>query len=218
MAGLAPMTDLSTAQSLMTTWCADWNDGDYNRQIPCVVSSNETALIGFPERTDLVQVLNAQHLPSDLDAQIGEYREPETILIAGAHPCPLTAIVAQMGQYNFVILEDLNEVGQLSDKRFLPDIVILDNRMSEETCLAQCRYLKLHERLRQIPVIILGEAGDESAELTAFQAGAVDFAVKPLNPRVLSARITTQLSAKHSNDVLQQLATVDGLTDLPNRR
>ena len=55
-------------------------------------------------------------------------------------------------------------------------------------------------------------------ETRALDAGAADFITKPFNPTVVRARVRTQLTLKAQADLLRELAFIDGLTGVHNRR
>jgi signal transduction histidine kinase len=75
----------------------------------------------------------------------------------------------------------------------LPDLILLDIRMPDLNGIAVCRALKASERTRAIPVIFLTGRADQSSLLDAFDAGGADYVVKPFEPRVLLARVRTQV-------------------------
>ena len=48
--------------------------------------------------------------------------------------------------------------------------------------------------------------------------GAVDFISKPFNNAVVKARVRTHIKLKQKSDLLENLVSIDGLTEIPNRR
>ncbi|MBL8337843.1 MAG: diguanylate cyclase [Rhodoferax sp.] len=81
-----------------------------------------------------------------------------------------------------------------------------------------CRRLKADTALRDIPVIFVTADTDETSEARALDAGAVDFITKPVNPRIVRARVKTHLTLKAQSDLLRQWVYTDGLTGVRNRR
>jgi diguanylate cyclase (GGDEF)-like protein len=81
-----------------------------------------------------------------------------------------------------------------------------------------CRQLKADETLRHIPVIFVTAHDDPEQETMGLDLGAVDFIAKPVNPKVVQARVKTQLTLKFQADLLRQLVFLDGLTGVHNRR
>lgn len=100
----------------------------------------------------------------------------------------------------------------------LPDLLLLDVQMPEMDGYELCRRLKAEEALAAIPVIFVTAQQDAEAETRALEGGAVDFITKPYNPAVVRARVKTHLTLKLQSDLLRELAFVDGLTGLHNRR
>jgi diguanylate cyclase (GGDEF)-like protein len=99
-----------------------------------------------------------------------------------------------------------------------PDLVLLDIVMPDIDGYEVCRRLKADPETRDIPVIFVTGQDDEEAETRGLDVGAVDFITKPINPRIVRARVRTHLTLKWQSDQLRQIALVDGLTSLYNRR
>jgi len=100
----------------------------------------------------------------------------------------------------------------------LPDLVLLDIEMPQMDGFEVCQRLKSNELTRHIPVIFVTAHSDAEQETRGLEVGAVDFITKPINPLVLRARVRTHLLLKFQSDVLRDLAFLDGLTGLYNRR
>lgn len=99
-----------------------------------------------------------------------------------------------------------------------PDVVLLDISMPDMDGYAVCQQLKASEETQDIPVIFVTAHSDEEAETRGLDVGGVDFIVKPINPRIVRARVRTQVTLKHQADMLRGWVFVDGLTGLFNRR
>jgi diguanylate cyclase (GGDEF)-like protein len=99
-----------------------------------------------------------------------------------------------------------------------PDLVILDVQMPGIDGLETCRRLRAHEDTQAIPVIFVTAGPRPEDEDACWLAGASDFVLKPVNPTTLQNRVRAQLALKSQADQLRQLAYLDGLTGLPNRR
>ena len=99
-----------------------------------------------------------------------------------------------------------------------PDLVLLDVVMPGMDGFEVCRRLKADEATRDIPVIFVTAQDDEAAETRGLDAGAVDFISKPINPKIVRARVRTQLTLKAQSDVLREWVYTDGLTGVHNRR
>lgn len=103
-------------------------------------------------------------------------------------------------------------------KSLLPDIILLDVVMEGMTGYDVCRELKADPALKHIPVIFITGQFNEQDEVHGFEIGAVDFIHKPINPIITKARVKTHTQHKLQNDVLRNIAMLDGLTGIANRR
>jgi diguanylate cyclase (GGDEF)-like protein len=75
--------------------------------------------------------------------------------------------------------------------------------------------IRVHPKLKRLPVIILTASSDTENKLRALDLGATDILTKPVDPSELRLRVRNTLAAKAFVD---QLAYYDALTKLPNRR
>ncbi len=99
-----------------------------------------------------------------------------------------------------------------------PDLVLLDIEMPGMDGYEVCARLKADAATRDIPVIFVTAHSDEAAETRGLDTGAVDFISKPINPKVVRARVKTHLTLKAQSDLLRQWVYTDGLTGVCNRR
>lgn len=79
-------------------------------------------------------------------------------------------------------------------RKHAPSLILLDVQMPGMDGYSVCRALKSNEATRDIPVLFVTSLGEERNEADAFNAGAVDFLVKPVSPVVVRARVRTHLS------------------------
>ena len=75
----------------------------------------------------------------------------------------------------------------------LPDLVLLDAIMPSMDGFEVCRQMRKRRDTRTIPVVILTGLGDMDSVNRAFESGATDFIVKPINYALLNSRIQFQL-------------------------
>ncbi len=71
-------------------------------------------------------------------------------------------------------------------ERLRPDLVILDLMLPGKDGLSICRELR---RVNHTPVIMLTAKGEDIDQVLGLEMGADDYVVKPVEPRVLLARI-----------------------------
>ena len=74
------------------------------------------------------------------------------------------------------------------------DLILLDVMMPEMDGFEVCRRLKVMESRCRIPVIFLTSVTDVANIVRGFEAGAVDYVVKPFNVHELLARVNTHLT------------------------
>src|SRR3954468_10366333 len=75
-------------------------------------------------------------------------------------------------------------------ERLKPDLVILDLMLPGKDGLTICRELRRKDRL---PILILTAKGENIDHVLGLEMGADDYVVKPVEPRVLLARIEALL-------------------------
>ena len=123
--------------------------------------------------------------------------------------------------------------------KFMPQLIITDWHMPKMNGIEFCKALRCNELWRNIHVFVMltQENLDRLEEI--FKVGASDYLTKPVNSKVLGARLHVtqcmvqlqdELKVEHlqlrniaaqlaaSNQRLQQMALTDVLTELPNRR
>ncbi len=98
------------------------------------------------------------------------------------------------------------------------DLILLDVGLPDMDGFTVCRQLKSDTRTREVPVIFLTSRNSAQDEVKGLEAGGIDYIAKPINPAILWARVNKHVELKHSRDALSQMARLDGLTGLSNRR
>jgi diguanylate cyclase (GGDEF)-like protein len=140
--------------------------------------------------------------------------------------------------HDVVVARNGAEAMRLVDQAH-PQLVITDWAMPEMGGIELCRKLRESAERRNVYVTILTAQESVDKLVEAFEAGADDYLVKPLTPKIFFARLraaqrvvqlqeelafdreqlvrfSRELAA--SNERLQRLALTDALTELPNRR
>lgn len=99
-----------------------------------------------------------------------------------------------------------------------PDLILLDIIMPGIDGIEVCKRLKADPATRDIPVIFVTgrDSGEDEAE--GLDAGAADFITKPFRAPAVLARVRNHLLFKAQTDLLRQMAFIDGLTGVSNRR
>jgi len=99
-----------------------------------------------------------------------------------------------------------------------PDLILLDIMMPEMDGYEVCRRLKDNDLTKDIPIIFVSALGEADDEYYGFKLGGVDYITKPFNPKIVQVRVANYLRLKRKTDLLEQLSSIDGLTEIPNRR
>jgi diguanylate cyclase (GGDEF)-like protein len=103
-------------------------------------------------------------------------------------------------------------------KAELPDIILLDVEMPGMDGLDTLTELRGNRATEGIPVIFITGRTNDTDEEEGLSLGAVDYIAKPVRPAVTRMRVRTHIRLKRYGDMLQELAFVDGLTGIANRR
>lgn len=120
-----------------------------------------------------------------------------------------------------------------------PQLLISDWMMPEMDGIALCSRVRASDAWRNIYVVILTAQESPERLIQAFEAGADDYLLKPITPKIMFARLRAaqrviQMQAElaadreklqlladeltEANERLKQMALTDVLTELPNRR
>ncbi len=123
------------------------------------------------------------------------------ILLIDDSPIDLRLMVEFLRGRGFVVLVAQDgEQGLARARDLVPDLVLLDVRMPGHDGYEVCRRLKAETATRDVPVIFLTGADDVSERLAGFEAGAVDYIVKPFFEEEVVARIRVHLRRTEAAD------------------
>lgn len=113
-----------------------------------------------------------------------------------------------------------------------PSLILMDANLSDQDGIALARKIRSREQLASdqhqagwTPIILLSSLIDEELLAKSIIAGADDFLYKPVSEVILLAKVRAMLRiVSMQRDIhtahrrLRELATLDGLTCIPNRR
>ncbi len=101
---------------------------------------------------------------------------------------------------------DSASAGRDAIDRELPDMVLLDWMLPDQSGIELLRDLRGHERTRLMPVIMLTAKGNEADKVRGLDTGADDYVVKPFSPRELVSRMRAvfrRRAPEHSGEALE---------------
>lgn len=85
-----------------------------------------------------------------------------------------------------------------------PNLILMDIMMPGLDGFEACKLLKGRASSQNIPVIFVTALGDNLDEAKGFEAGGVDYIIKPFSPLIVMARVKTHLALYDQNQVLEE--------------
>jgi adenylate cyclase len=113
-------------------------------------------------------------------------------------------VARQLSGLGFEVLEAENGLEALDLLRAHAqaiDVVLLDVVMPELDGYETLAAMKADEAIRHIPVLIVSGVEELESVVRCIELGATDYLTKPINPRILAARLNASLTAKRLHDV-----------------
>lgn len=99
-----------------------------------------------------------------------------------------------------------------------PDLILLDVIMPGMNGHQVIKSLKSDESTMNIPVIFISSKISPEDEKIGLDLGAVDYITKPFHSPIVQARVRNHLRGQRHKNLLEQLALIDCLTEIYNRR
>lgn len=95
-----------------------------------------------------------------------------------------------------------------------PDLIILDLMLPGMDGVEVCKKLRSKAETEAIPIIMLTAKGEDSDIISGLEVGADDYVSKPFSPKVIVARIRSQLRRQNRrpNPVQEQIITIHGIS------
>ena len=129
-----------------------------------------------------------------------------TILIVDDEPTNIHFLI-EILKNDYVVLAATNgrEAIRLASGCHRPDLILLDVRMPELDGYSVCKLLKNTQKTQDIPIVFVTALGEAEDETKGFDLGAIDYIVKPVNPAIVHARVSSQIQLSQLNRQLQEL-------------
>ena len=129
--------------------------------------------------------------------------ERPTILIVDDLPDNLSVLGDILLPYYRVLVASSGERAlRIAQAEVPPDLILLDVMMPQMDGFQVLGRLQADPRTRVIPVIFVTAMNALEDEEHGLELGAVDYIAKPLRPRIVLARVNTQLQLKRARDLL----------------
>ncbi|MBO9205144.1 MULTISPECIES: hybrid sensor histidine kinase/response regulator transcription factor [Niastella] len=172
----------------------------------------------MPAVSEIVPAIQAPASPINPDSSAKEF----TILLVEDNEDFLFYLKDNLREY-FNIAEAVNgREGWQKTLSVHPDIVVSDINMPEMNGMELCKKIRLDQRTRHIPVVLLTAQNCEEQQLRGIETGAADYMTKPFNFEILVSRIKNLLQQQQSmkQTFAKQIAvkTTDVELENPNER
>ena len=172
---------------------------------------------------------------------------PETILLVDDSTDNLRLLFTMLQTQGYRVKKSISGEFALQSLEVIePDLILLDINMPGMDGYEVCKTLKKQKKYQSIPVIFISAADQLFNKVKAFQVGAIDYITKPFQLEEVLIRVENQLNQKRlyqklqqqnallkteiderlriekalteANQKLELLASLDGLTEIANRR
>jgi signal transduction histidine kinase len=137
-----------------------------------------------------------------------------TILVAEDDP-GLSEMVVRLLSDEYVVISASDGFSALeAAKQHLPHLLVTDVQMPGMDGIELAQRFRSVTNDRLAPVVIMSAIGDPGTRVKGLEAGAVDYVVKPFDPRELRARVRSQLRMRdlavrlHQAEQLSALGTL----------
>ncbi len=94
----------------------------------------------------------------------------------------------------------------------IPDLIILDLMLPDQSGFDVCKYLKKEEQFTDIPIIILSARNEEMDKILGLELGADDYVSKPFSPGEMVARVKAVLRRKNIKSKERKIIIDNSLT------
>lgn len=121
-------------------------------------------------------------------------------------------------EFDIVLAKNASQAFQRLNGEQIIDLVLLDIMLPDMDGYEILKRMKNNDDQKDIPVIFITVLDSTEDEEKAFQLGAVDFITKPFHPSIVKLRVKNQIKLIEQKQMLEEMAGIDGLTGINNRR
>ncbi|MFB9885255.1 diguanylate cyclase domain-containing protein [Balneatrix alpica] len=144
--------------------------------------------------------------------------QAQTVLIVDDEKSNLKILSDLLRDEVKVVLAKSGEQALAKAALLKPDLILLDIVMPQMDGFTVIRLLQQRAETSAIPVIFISALGDVGSEIKGFELGACDYIHKPFQATIVKARIKLHLQLAKQRRMLEELANIDPLTAVANRR
>lgn len=202
-------------------WQREWeSSAEFARAIPVVISDRGESVVGFPLEPELEVFLETGTVVSERSPPPGALPSGrQRILMLDDDVDSLRMLIEQVPEAQVEVATDFSGLVTSAVNHGVPDLVLVNTALlGGVDNVDWWRESADSDPDSAMPVIFISDDASSEAEVAAFEAGAADFLARPLHPRVLQARIKTHLRARRNQQQLKNIARIDALTSICNRR
>jgi DNA-binding NtrC family response regulator len=132
-------------------------------------------------------------------------RSMEKILLVDDNPVNLKVLSDTLSPAGYHLLAAPGgEAALRVAARARPDLILLDMVMPGLDGLETCRRLKADPETSRIPVLFISAKNETESVVNGFQAGGIDYILKPFRAEEVLARVETHLRARRLTDELRE--------------
>lgn len=202
-------------------WQLAWNNNqEFEHATPIIISARAETVVGFPLEPEVDGFLKTGSLITDqLLHNTSKLQHRQWILVLDNDVSSLQIIIQQMHECQVEVVKDIASMTALIREQNLPDMVIVDMSVIDTFDSSDWwRDTTKFDFEVTVPIVFVSDQKTTETEVAAFDAGAIEFIVKPFHPKILRARLNTHLQARSSQQQLNNIARIDSLTAICNRR
>ncbi len=156
--------------------------------------------------------------PNCTDKRAQNLLDDASVLIIDDVPANIQVLAEALQSDYRVKVATSGPEGLAVAQKTLPDLILLDVMMPDMDGFDVCRALKANPLTSRIPVIFVTARDAKDDEEAGLMLGAVDYITKPFHLPIVHVRVRNHLMLKRNADMLEELAHVDSLTGVANRR
>jgi DNA-binding NarL/FixJ family response regulator len=131
----------------------------------------------------------------------------KTVMVVDDVPANVDVVLGLLHESGYRVLVADNGFRGIEQLELeLPDLILLDLMMPGINGIETCFQIKAREAWKHIPIVMMTAADELSRKLAAFDAGAVDFLTKPIQPEEVLARVQIHL---HLRELQAQLEAMN---------